>query len=92
MDYFQTIVPLFLKKDLQQDVLSYINIERMGFIQSKQMIFYGTEINFPAIIGKASLFVTLFTALTGLLYLIENRQFIKHMAWRFYRVFIPSDL
>ena len=66
-------------------ILLYINFERTGLTDD-------ARIPLPALINIASLFVTLFTALTGLLYLFENRQVIKYIAWRFYRAFIPSDL
>ena len=72
-------------------ILLYINLEHLGLTGVEGLI-SRADINLPSLIGKASLFVTLFTAITGVLYLIENRQFIKYMAWRFYRVFIPSDL
>ena len=42
------------------------------------------------LIQNAALWVTLYTAATGLHYLAENRQLLKALAWRFFRVFIPS--
>lgn len=72
-------------------VLMVINLEKTGITENGQMIHW-EHINFSEIIEKASLFVTVFTAITGIYYLIENRQLIKSLAWRFYRVFIPSDL
>lgn len=72
-------------------VLLVINLEKSGITENGQMIYWET-INFSEMIEKASLFVTVFTAITGIYYLIENRQLIKSLAWRFYRVFIPSDL
>lgn len=72
-------------------VLLVINLERTGLTENGQLI-YWERLDFFEMIEKASLFVTVFTAITGLYYLIENRQLIKSLAWRFYRVFIPSDL
>ncbi len=64
-------------------ILLYINIERTGLADDSRLAL-------PSLINIASLFVTMFTAITGLLYLFENRQVIKYIAWRFYRAFIPS--
>jgi CDP-diacylglycerol---glycerol-3-phosphate 3-phosphatidyltransferase len=72
-------------------LLLVVNLERGGIVENGQMINWN-HINFSEIIEKATLFVTVFTALTGVYYLIENRQLIKYLARRFYRVFIPSDL
>ena len=44
------------------------------------------------IIDKAALIAVFFTALTGIMYLFENKGHIKTIVLRFYRVFIPSDL
>jgi len=43
------------------------------------------------LIEKFVLFVTLLTAASGLVYLIENRRHLKNLAVKFYRGFLPSD-
>ncbi len=44
------------------------------------------------LINLSMLFVTLLTLLTGLKYLVENRDHLKSMVLDFYHVFVPSDL
>ena len=66
-------------------ILLYINIEQFGILNS-------IVVPISSFLYFASFFVTFFTALTGILYLLENRQVIKYIAWRFYRAFVPSDL
>ncbi|HHM23852.1 MAG TPA: CDP-diacylglycerol--glycerol-3-phosphate 3-phosphatidyltransferase [Bacteroidetes bacterium] len=44
------------------------------------------------LINLAMLFVTLLTLLSGIKYLIENREHLKSMVIDFYHVFVPSDL
>ena len=64
-------------------ILIYINIISISGLDSQR---------FQNLIDKAALLVTFFTALTGVVYLFENRRHIRAIALRFYRVFIPSDL
>lgn len=70
-------------------VLIFINLETYSNITLKNLeIFYGIT---P---GKAiytlTFIVTVFTAVTGILYLIENRRLVKEMLDRIHRVFIES--
>ena len=72
-------------------IFIYMNLEKSinpnisGYIKAHVL-------TFEDIIHKATLIVTLFTAFTGAFYLIENRHIVKDIIWRFYKVFLPSDL
>jgi len=80
----------FSQMGLIYSLLIYLNLRNYGLLDSEEG-FLG-YVNLQNLLDKAALFVTLFTALTGAYYLIENRCRIKEMAFWFYRVFIPSDL
>jgi len=43
------------------------------------------------ILDNLMLFVTIFTAMSGIVYLVENRGHLKTLALDFYRVFVPGD-
>ena len=64
-------------------ILIYVNIKSISGVDSQRL---------QNLIDKAAILVTFFTALTGVIYLFENRGHIRAIALRFYRVFIPSDL
>ena len=64
-------------------ILIYVNIKSISGLDAQRL---------QNLIDKAAILVTFFTALTGVMYLFENRQHIRAIALRFYRVFIPSDL
>lgn len=44
------------------------------------------------LVWKGMLFVTLYTLMTGLLYLVENRDLLKNLAIACYRVFVPTNV
>lgn len=44
------------------------------------------------LVNLSMLFITLLTLVSGVKYLVENREHLKSMALDFYHVFIPSDL
>jgi len=44
-----------------------------------------------ALIDKAMTFVTFYTVLTGVVYVVENRGHVRGLAARFFRVFVPLN-
>jgi len=84
-------VKTFMQMSLIGIIFVYMNLEKSvntqisGYIKTH-------IITFEDIIQKATLVVTLFTAFTGAFYLIDNRHIVKKLFWRFYKVFLPSDL
>ncbi len=64
-------------------ILIYLNVKSMINIDVNSYL---------NLIDKAALLVALYTLLTGIMYLFNNRGHIRTVISRFYRVFIPSDL
>ncbi|RKY88620.1 CDP-diacylglycerol--glycerol-3-phosphate 3-phosphatidyltransferase [candidate division KSB1 bacterium] len=84
-------VKTFIQMSLVFIILIYMNLERsINSNISKYTI--ANIITFEDLINKAALFVAFLTAFTGAFYIVENRSHVKDIIWRFYRVFVPSDL
>jgi len=43
-------------------------------------------------VWSTMLFVTVYTVMTGVMYLVENRHHLKSLAIAFYRVFVPTNV
>jgi len=44
------------------------------------------------LVWSTMLFVTVYTVMTGVMYLVENRHHLKSLAIAFYRVFVPTNV
>jgi len=84
-------VKTFAQMTLLGIIFVYMNLEKSVSMKISGYI-KAHVLTFEDIIHKATLIVTIFTAFTGAFYLIDNRHIVKDIIWRFYKVFIPSDL
>ena len=83
-------IKTFSQNALIYIVLLFINLETYSNITLKNLeIIYG--VTSGEVINTFAIFVVLFTALTGLLYMYENRRLVKDMMIRIYKVFIESN-
>ena len=83
-------IKTFSQNALIYTVLLFINLETYSNITLKNLeIIYG--VTSGEVINTFAIFVVLFTALTGLLYMYENRRLVKDMMIRIYKVFIESN-
>ena len=83
-------IKTFSQNALIYTVLLFINLETYSNITLKNLeIIYG--VTSGEVINTFAIFVVLFTALAGLLYMYENRRLVKDMMIRIYKVFIESN-
>ncbi|RMD90105.1 MAG: CDP-diacylglycerol--glycerol-3-phosphate 3-phosphatidyltransferase [Calditrichaeota bacterium] len=63
-----------------------------SFSDGKSSPAFLTKLESWDLMGKIMFFVTLYTVMTGLNYLYDNRVYLKNMAVAFYRVFLPTNV
>ncbi len=79
----------FAQVGLVYFIFIFVNLEKAYGVEVADYRLLGS-ITLQGFFNKAVLFVTLFTAVTGLHYMLDNRRHVKDIFWRFYKAFIPS--